>query len=211
MKRFIAVLLVMGVIMTAFATSSGSAGSVNITNSATDAASTDVVLNLNQNAGKVWFSAGDGAYSNISTYYLSLPAITALNQSPSGNTNWYATGNDLVLNWNIVSHDSVVIELKISGRLTGSAEDEPDNIGWKLSFVPQAYSGNVATPGSGVVISAGYPDVATDLLSATAITKDNVIYGSSGSLEIDQIITENTYDKKVDVYTATLTATVKTN
>ena len=38
-----------------------------------------------------------------------------------------------------------------------------------------------------------------------------VIYGSSGSLEIGQIITENTYGKKVDVYTATLTATVKTN
>ena len=208
MKRFIAVLLVMGVIMTAFA-ATGTAGKVNITGNELTAADTDVVLQLAQNAGIVWFSAGEN--TNVKTYYLSLPAITGLNQTPAGNTNWYATGNDLVLNWNIVSHDSVVIELKISGRLTGSAEDEPDNIGWKLSFVPQAYSGNVATPGSGVVISAGHPDVATDLLSATAITKDNVIYGSSGSLEIDQIITENTYGKKVDVYTATLTATVKTN
>lgn len=208
MKRFIAVLLVMGVIMTAFA-ATGTAGKVNITGNELTAADTDVVLQLAQNAGIVWFSAGSNP--NVSTYFLSLPEISRLNQTPAGNTNWYATGNDLVLNWNIVSHDSVVIELKISGRLTGSAEDEPDNIGWKLSFVPQAYSGNVATPGSGVVISAGYPDVATDLLSATAITKDNVIYGSSGSLEIDQIITANTYDKKVDVYTATLTATVKTN
>lgn len=208
MKRFIAVLLVMGVIMTAFATT-GTVGRVNITSTATDAAKTDVVLQLNQNAGIVWFSAGSN--TNVGTYLLSLPAITGLNQTPSGNSNWYATGNDLVLNWNIVSHDSVVIELKISGKLTGSAEDEPGTIGWKLSFVPQAYSGNVATPGSGVVISAGHPDVATNLLSATAITKDNVIYGSSGSLAIDQIITENTYGKKVDVYTATLTATVKTN
>lgn len=212
MKRFIAVLLVMGVIMTAFATSSGSAGSVNITNSATDAASTDVVLNLNQNAGKVWFSAGDGAYSNISTYYLSLPAITALNQSPSGNDNWVATGTDLVLNWNIISCNSVKIELEISGKLEGAhtTPESPVTIGWKLSYKKTAYTGTTGTSDSSdTVISAGYPDT-TDKTIAVAITKDNVIYGSCGSLDIEKIVTENTYGKKVDVYTATLTAKVTT-
>ena len=209
MKRFIAVLLVMGVIMTVFA-ATGTVGSVNITRAATDAASTDVVLNLNQNAGKVWFSAGE--YSNVSTYYLSLPAITELNQSPLGNNNWFAKGNDLVLNWNIISCDGVKIELAISGELTGTGED-PDTIGWKLSYRETAYSGNTGTQVSDevgdTVICAGYPGTANKL-SAVAITKNAVIYGSSGSLSIDQIITENTYGKKVDVYTATLTAKVTT-
>lgn len=206
MKRFIAVLLVMGVIMTVFA-ATGTVGSVNITRAATDAASTDVVLNLNQNAGKVWFSAGE--YSNVSTYYLSLPAITELNQSPSGNNNWFATGNDLVLNWNIVSCNSVKIELAISGKLTGTIET-PDTIGWKLSYKKTAYSGNTGNADSNsTVVCAGYPDT-TDNTTGIAITKDAAIYGSSGSLSIEQIITENTYGKKVDVYTATLTAKVTT-
>ena len=210
MKRFIAVLLVMGVIMTVFA-ATGTVGSVNITRAATDAASTDVVLNLNQNAGKVWFSAGE--YSNVSTYYLSLPAITELNQSPLGNNNWFAKGNDLVLNWNIISCDGVKIELAISGELTGTGED-PDTIGWKLSYRETAYSGNTGTQVSDevgdTVICAGYPDTANSL-SAVAITKNAVIYGSSGSLLIKEIITDDTYGKKVGAYTATLTAKVKTN
>lgn len=197
--------------MTAFATSSGSAGSVNITNSATDAASTDVVLNLNQNAGKVWFSAGDGAYSNISTYYLSLPAITALNQSPSGNDNWVATGTDLVLNWNIISCNSVKIELEISGKLEGAhtTPESPVTIGWKLSYKKTAYSGDTPTPGSTVTLNAGYGDL-DDKLTDTAITKDKIIYGSSGLLPITEIITEDTYGKKVDTYKATITAKVTT-
>lgn len=204
MKRFIAVLLVMGVIMTAFATT-GTVGRVNITSTATDAAKTDVVLQLNQNAGIVWFSAGEN--TNVSKYFLSLPAITGLNQTPSGNSNWYATGKDLVLNWNIVSCNTVAIQLIISGELEGVATD--DSIGWKLSYTQKAYSGDTPTPGSTVTLNAGYGDL-DDKLTDTAITKDKIIYGSSGSLSIDQIITENTYGKKVDEYTATLTAKVTT-
>ena len=88
MKRFIAVLLVMGVIMTAFA-ATGTAGKVNITGNELTAADTDVVLQLAQNAGIVWFSAGSNP--NVSTYFLSLPEISRLNQDTSGNSNCYAT------------------------------------------------------------------------------------------------------------------------
>ena len=49
MKRFIAVLLVMGVIMTAFA-ATGTAGKVNITGNELTASDTDVVLQLAQAA-----------------------------------------------------------------------------------------------------------------------------------------------------------------
>ena len=48
MKRLIAVLLVMGVIMTAFA-ASGSAGEKELTKNEKKAADTEVVLTLNQN------------------------------------------------------------------------------------------------------------------------------------------------------------------
>ena len=206
MKRFIAVLLVMGVIMTVFA-ATGTVGSVNITRAATDASSTDVVLNLNQNAGKVWFSAGE--YSAVSTYYLSLPAITELNQSPLGNTNWFATGNDLVLNWNIVSCDNVKIELHMGGKLKGT-NNSSNEIGWKITYNEKIYSGNeLASDNTNTEINlyAGYP-TERDNLSAMAMKKKKDIYGSSGSLPITQITTENTYGKKVDVYTATLTAKV---
>lgn len=214
MKRLIAVLLVMGVIMTAFAetateTATGTAGRMNITGTANSAAKTDVVLNLNQNAGIVWFSAG--VNQNVSTYYLSLPAINGLNQSTTGNDNWVAKGTDLKLNWNIVSCSGVQIKLEINGQLKGTVDT--NKIGWKISFKPTEYSGSsVKTVSSDTaVISAGYPSLTTDTLFATAVTKDNTVYGSSGTLSIDEIITENTYGKKVDTYKATLTANVITN
>lgn len=211
MKRLIAVLLVMGVIMTAFA-ASGSAGRLNITGSSTTgssttAADTEVVLNLSQNAGIVWFSAGEN--QNVSTYYLTLPEITSLNQSNSETQNWCATGNNLKLNWNIVSCNSVKIELSIDGKLKGQSSQD-NTIGWKLSFKTTSYSGNTGTPnGTPTEICAGYPDQ-TDALTATAITKNKTVYGSRGSLAIDEIITENTYGKNVDIYKATLTAKIST-
>lgn len=205
MKRLIAVLLVMGVIMTAFA-ASGSAGRLNnITGSSTTAADTEVVLNLNQNVGIVWFSAGEN--QNVSTYYLTLPEITSLNQSNSETQNWCATGNNLKLNWNIVSCNSVKIELSIDGELKGKNDN---TIGWKLSFKTTSYSGNTRTKeGTSTFICAGYP-AQTDVLTATAITKNKTVYGSRGSLAIDEIITENTYGKNVDIYKATLTAKIST-
>lgn len=216
MKRLIAVLLVMGVIMTAFAeTATETAGRKEIRNEVTPAAETDVVLNLNQNVGIVWFSAG--VNQNVSTYSLSLPEINKLNKSTSGNGNWVAKGTDLKLNWNIVSCSGVQIELMIDGPLVeqveGQAEGQVDTnkIGWKISFKPTEYSGSsVKTVSSDTaVISAGYPGL-NNKLSETAVTKDNTVYGSSGTLSIDEIITENTYRKKVATYKATLIANVKT-
>ena len=219
MKRFIAVLLVMGVIMTAFAeTATGTAGRKEITNEVNPTATTDVVLSLNQNAGIVWFSAGDN--QNVDTYVLSLPGIDGLNQSTSGNDNWVAKGTDLKLNWNIVSFNTVQIELMIDGPLVeqveGQSEGQVDTnkIGWKISFKPTEFSGSSGKTEAStdtVISSAGYPNsTETDTLPKTAVTKDNTVYGSSGTLSIDKIITENTYRKKVDNYKATLTANVKT-
>ena len=55
MKRLIAVLLVMGVIMTAFA-ASGTSGNNVITSTSRKAADTEVVVKLDQNIGVIWFS-----------------------------------------------------------------------------------------------------------------------------------------------------------
>ena len=219
MKRLIAVLLVMGVIMTAFAeTATETKGPIPISNEEAKAAETDVVLKLNQNAGIVWFSV-DGN-QNVSTYSLSLPEINKLNKSTSGNGNWVAKGTDLKLNWNIVSCSGVQIELMIDGPLVKQVEGQAagqaagqadtDTIGWKISFKKNSYVGNTGTPEStDTEISSGYPN-SSENLSATAVTKNNTVYGSSGTLSIDKIITENTYRKKVDNYKATLTANVKT-
>lgn len=213
MKRLIAVLLVMGVIMTAFA-ATGTAGRMNITGTATSAAETDVVLNLIQNAGIVWFSAGNN--QNVSKYYLSLPGINELKQSTTDNDNWVAEGKDLKLNWNIVSCSGVQIELRIDGPLVKQVEGQAagqadtDTIGWKISFKKNSYVGNTGTPEStDTEISSGYPNSSENLF-ATAVTKDNTVYGSRGTLSIDKIITENTYEKKVGNYKATLIANVKT-
>ena len=210
MKRLIAVLLVMGVIMTAFA-ATGTAGRMNITGTATSAAETDVVLNLNQNAGIVWFSVGEN--QNVNTYVLSLPGITELNQSTTDN-NWVASGTNLKLNWNIVSCSKVKIDLIVGGKLIGQ-NNSSNEIGWKVSFKPTEYSGSspkaveTETGTETVTISAGYSGL-NDTSSATAVKKDNTVYGSSGTLSIDEIITENTYRKKVATYKATLIANVKT-
>ena len=213
MKRLIAVLLVMGVIMTAFAeTATETAGRKEITNEVNPTATTDVVLSLNQNAGIVWFSAGDN--QNVDTYVLSLPGIDGLNQSTSGNGNWVAKGTDLKLNWNIVSCSKVKIDLIVGGKLIGQ-NNSSNEIGWKVSFKPTEYSGSspkaveTETGTETVTISAGYSGL-NDTSSATAVKKDNTVYGSSGTLSIDEIITENTYEKKVDNYKATLTAKVTT-
>ena len=210
MKRLIAVLLVMGVIMTAFA-ATGTAGQIYITSAATRAAETDVVLNLNQNAGIVWFSVGEN--QNVNTYVLSLPGITELNQSTTDN-NWVASGTNLKLKWNIVSCSKVKIDLIVGGKLIGQ-NNSSNEIGWKVSFKPTEYSGSspkaveTETGTETVTISAGYSGL-NDTSSATAVKKDNTVYGSSGTLSIDKIITENTYGKNVDTYKATLTAMIST-
>ena len=204
MKRFIAVLLVMGVIMTAFATSSGSAGSVNITNSDTDAASTDVVLNLNQNAGKVWFSAATD--DNVRRYNLTLPTDDKLNQSISGNDNWSATGNDLYLNWNIISKDSVQISLEISSPMVGDSASNTDKLGWTVSWYPTTTTNPIES--SPVTISKASTD-SDGVNSKVAYTKNGTIYGNAAQKQL-WIYTENTFGKTADTYRAVLKATVKT-
>ena len=190
--------------MTAFAeTATGTKVPIPISNEEAKAAETDVVLKLKQNAGIVWFSV-DGN-QNVSTYSLSLPEINKLNKSTSGNGNWVAKGTDLKLNWNIVSCSKVKIDLIVSGKLKGQ-NNSSNEIGWKVSFKKNSYGMPESTD---TVISAGYPSLTTTL-SATAVTKNNTVYGSSGTLSIDEIITENTYEKKVDNYNATLTAKVTT-
>ena len=199
MKRLIAVLLVMGVIMTAFAeTATGTAGRKEITNEVNPTATTDVVLSLNQNAGIVWFSAGDN--QNVDTYVLSLPGIDGLNQNTSGNQDWVATGRDLQLNWNIVSVVPVSISLEITAPMVrnvteGVALNEDDKIGWK-------------------VISGGQTlrvDDAGNLTNGNAVvyTKNTVKYGEAGSQPI-VVETNNVWGKNSGTYTATLTAYIKT-
>lgn len=203
MKRLIAVLLVMGVIMTAFAETAEEPDSTGIAT-----ATTDVVLEMNQNIAVVWFTEGE---DSTTSYKLTLPQNLYQNTS-----SWVAEGNNLYLNWNIVSCSGVQIELKIDGPLVKQVEGQAagqadtDTIGWKISFKKNSYVGNTGTPEStDTEISSGYPN-SSENLSATAVTKNNTVYGSRGTLSIDKIITENTYGKKVGNYKATLIANVKT-
>ena len=203
MKRLIAVLLVMGVIMTVFAETAEEPDSTGIAT-----ATTDVVLEMNQNIAVVWFTEGE---DSTTSYKLTLPQNLYQNTS-----SWVAEGNNLYLNWNIVSCSGVQIELKIDGPLVKQVEGQAagqadtDTIGWKISFKKNSYVGNTGTSEStDTVISSEYPN-SSENLSATAVTKDNTVYGSSGTLSIDEIITENTYGKKVGNYKATLIANVKT-
>ena len=70
MKRLIAVLLVMGVIMTTFA----------------ETASTTVSLNLSENYATVWFSEETAGTVSIDNYELSLKNPEGLIQSIAGNS-----------------------------------------------------------------------------------------------------------------------------
>ena len=203
MKRLIAVLLVMGVIMTVFAETAEEPDSTGIAT-----ATTDVVLEMNQNIAVVWFTEGE---ESTTSYKLTLPQNLYQNTS-----SWVAEGNNLYLNWNIVSCSGVQIELMIDGPLVKQVEGQAagqadtDTIGWKISFKKNSYVGNTGTPEStDTEISSGYPN-SSENRSATAVTKNNTVYGSSGTLSIDKIITENTYGKKVGNYKATLIANVKT-
>ena len=110
MKRLIAVLLVMGVIMTAFAETAVVPDAPDGTGAL--AAQTTVVLEMNQNIAVVWFTKGE---DNTTRYNLTLPQNLEQNTS-----SWVAEGNDLYLNWNIVSKDKVQIDLSISEPMKSS-------------------------------------------------------------------------------------------
>ena len=201
MKRLIAVLLVMGVIMTAFAgTATGTQGPISISNAEAKAADTDVVLILNQNAGIVWFSKGDDNQS-ISTYSLSLPESIGLNQSTSGNNNLVATGTDLKLNWNIVSSVPVSVYLEITApmvRTDAKSITGDDKIGWKVKSGGETIS--VIVNDTGTASNGG---------KVVVHTKDILKYGEADS-QIIEVETDNVWGKNNGTYTATLTAYIKT-
>ena len=203
MKRLIAVLLVMGVIMTAFAgTATGTKGPIPISNAEAKAADTDVVLNLNQNAGIVWFSKGE-VNQSISTYNLSLPESIGLNQSTSGNTDLVATGTDLKLNWNIVSSVPVSVYLEITEPMVrnvteGVALTKDDKIGWKVKSGGETIS--VIVNDTGTASNGG---------KVVVHTKDTLKYGEATS-QIIEVETDNVWGKNNGTYTATLTAYIRT-
>ena len=201
MKRFIAVLLVMGVIMTAFA-ATGTAGKKELTNNERLAADTEVVLNLNQNLGVVWFSTS--TEENVNRYSLGLPTVNDVNQSISGNDNWFASGNNLYLNWNIISADDVVIYLQISSPLVGDALSD-NKIGWTVSWYPTSTEN--PTEGSPTSISRTASE--SGVVRKVAYTKNGSIYGNASKKRL-WIYTENTYGKAIDTYRAVLKATIQT-
>lgn len=199
MKRLIAVLLVMGVIMTAFAeTATGTAGSKEIS-----AADTEVVVKLDQNIGVIWFSTSSD--SNVSRYNLTLPTKQNLSQSISGNDDWVASGSNLFLNWNIISKDNVQVSLQISSPMVGDNSSNNDKLGWTVSWYPTSTTN--PTEGSAASIS-GTPTQERDV-SAVAYTKNGTAYGNASQKQL-WIYTENTFGKNADTYRAVLKATVET-
>lgn len=202
MKRLIAVLLVMGVIMTAFA-ASGTSGNNVITSTSRKAADTEVVVNLDQNIGVIWFSTATD--DNVSRYYLTLPTVEKLNQNISGNDNWSATGNDLYLNWNIISKDNVKISLLISSPMVGDSATNSDKLGWTVSWYPTT----TLEPSEGDARSISRASTDSGAVSGVAYTKNGTMYGNASQKQL-RIYTENTFGKKADTYRAVLKATVET-
>lgn len=192
MKRLIAVLLVMGVIMTAFAETAVVPDGTGVV-----AAQTNVVLDMNQNIAVVWFTKGD---VNTTWYNLTLPQNLDQNTS-----SWVAEGNDLYLNWNIVSKDKVQIDLSISGPMKN---DSNDAIDWNVSFTQLSTNGSDDGT-SATTLTTESSDSSSGKIVGTAYKKNGNVYGNKGRLPIS-ITTENIYGKNIGKYTAVITATVKT-
>ena len=191
MKRLIAVLLVMGVIMTAFAEAAVVPNNTTITTS-----QTYVVLDMNQNIAVVWFTKGD---TNTTWYTLTLPST--LDQSTDS---WIASGNDLYLNWNIVSKDNVQIDLSISEPMKSGS----NAIGWNVAFTKLSTDG-LDNGTSATILTKESSDSTSAVKAGTAYKKNGTVYGDKGRLPIS-ITTENIYGKNNGTYTAVITATVKT-
>lgn len=190
MKRLIAVLLVMGVIMTAFAETAVVPDGTGVI-----AAQTNVVLDMNQNIAVVWFTKGE---TNTTWYTLTLPST--LDQSTDS---WIASGDDLYLNWNIVSKDKVQIDLSISEPMKSSS----NAIGWNVAFT--GLSTDDSYNGTSVTLTKESSDSTSAVKEGTAYKKNGNVYGDKGRLHIS-ITTENIYGKNIGTYTAVITATVKT-
>ena len=190
MKRLIAVLLVMGVIMTAFAETAEEPNSEVVAT-----AQTNVVLDMNKNFAVVWFTEGE---DSTTSYKLTLPQNLDQNTS-----SWVAEGNNLYLNWNIVSKDKVQIDLSISEPMKSGS----NAIGWNVAFT--TLSTNGSDNGTTVTILTKDSDSTSGEIVGTAYKKNGTVYGDKGRLPIS-VTTENIYGKNIGTYTAVITATVKT-
>ena len=202
MKRLIAVLLVMGVIMTAFA-ATGTVGNKEISSIPRLAADTEVVVKLDQNIGVIWFSTSTN--NNVSRYNLTLPTVDNLSQSISGNGDWVASGSDLFLNWNIISKDDVQVSLQISSPMVGDTPSNPDKLGWTVSWYPTT----TQDPSEGDAKSISRASTESGAVSEIAYTKNGTKYGNASQKQL-WIYTENTFGKNADTYCAVLKATVET-
>ena len=202
MKRLIAVLLVMGVIMTAFA-ASGTSGNNVITSTSRKAADTEVVVKLDQNIGVIWFSTSSN--NNVSRYNLTLPTEDNLSQSISGNDDWVASGSDLFLNWNIISKDNVQVSLQISSPMVGDNSSNTDKLGWTVSWYPTT----TLEPSEADATSISRASTDSGAVSGIAYTKNGTMYGNASQKQL-WIYTENTFGKNADTYRAVLKATVET-
>ena len=202
MKRLIAVLLVMGVIMTAFA-ATGTVGNKEISSIPRLAADTEVVVKLDQNIGVIWFSTSTN--NNVRRYNLTLPTVDNLSQSVSGNGDWVASGSDLFLNWNIISKDNVQVSLQISSPMVGDNSSNPDKLGWTVSWYPTT----TQDPSEGAATSISSASTDSGPVSGIAYTKNGTMYGNASQKQL-WIYTENTFGKNADTYRAVLKATVET-
>ena len=202
MKRLIAVLLVMGAIMTAFA-ATGTAGNKEISRRSQKAADTEVVVKLDQNIGVIWFSTSTN--NNVSRYNLTLPTEDNLSQSISGNDDWVASGSDLFLNWNIISKDNVKVSLQISSPMVGDTSSNHDKLGWTVSWYPTT----TLEPSEGDAKSISRASTESGAVSEIAYTKNGTKYGNASQKQL-WIYTENTFGKNADTYRAVLKATVET-
>lgn len=211
MKKTISILLFVSIIFSVFATATNlSSTESGAPNAAT--ASTTVSLNLSENYATVWFSKETAGTVSIDNYELSLKNPEGLIQSIAGNSSSekiYAVGNDLFLNWNIVSAADVKITLTMTSPLaqSGVEEDTSKKIGWNVEW---EYTGTKdVTPvdktialADNAALNASYTD--------SVYLKNGELYGNAGSKQI-KITTDNVWDKNKDgSYTATLTATIKT-
>ena len=208
MKRFIAVLLVMGVIMTALV--AGTSGQLALSTTAQDAASTTVSLSLSGNYGIVWFSKGAGNSTAISNYDLTMQVPITLVQNTNGNTGTegspkvFAQSKDnttdgLYLNWNIISTVPVDIYLKVTAPMVRTISGDltvEDKIGWIVKSNDQTLS----VSDTGTVTNG----------AAVVFSKSADKFGNAGT-QIIQIETDNVWGKNNGNYTATLTAVIKTS
>lgn len=214
MKRLIAVLLVMGVIMTAFADDVG-IEQIKLPDdrSYKKASSTTVSLTLSGSYGKVWFSKGSGT-SAIPEYALTMQAPDQLVTNLHGNTGVDNTSpkvfaksttgvsDGLYLNWNIVSAVPVIVSLEIAEPMKRSVSegvqlDVNDKIGW-----------SVKSGGQTISVSVNNTETASNGGKVDVHTKDAVKYGEAAS-QIIEVETDNVWGKNNGKYTATLTAYIR--